>query len=221
MSSTSKKRKASAELVYETPSVTPKNRNQERYLNAIRTNNIVFGVGPAGTGKTFLAAYEAAKALVNRDVDRIVICRPIVEASGENLGFLPGGINDKCDPYLRPIYDGLESVWSPKTITSYKGMGIIEVSPLAYMRGRTFTRTFVISDEMQNASEDQVLMLMTRLGPDSKMVITGDPDQRDRKCTGLEIAREKLSGCPMVSFVNFENKDVVRHKTVQDILERW
>lgn len=211
----------SPEPVYAVPAVSPRNESQREYLSAMRRSDVVFGIGPAGTGKTFLAAYEAASSLVSGDFKRIVICRPIVEAGGEKLGFLPGDLDAKCDPYLRPIYDGLQAVWHPKTIESYKSVGRIEVSPLAFMRGRTFCDSFVICDEAQNMSEDQMLMLLTRLGDGSRMVINGDADQRDRDVKGLEQARAKLSGRPNISFCDFTRDDVVRHETVRDILEAW
>lgn len=202
--------------------ILPRNRQQDEYMRAIAKNDITFGVGPAGTGKTFLAAALAAKYYDEGIFDKIVICRPIVEACGEELGFLPGDLNEKCDPYLRPIFDGLSTVWTSGDIQCKMRMGNIEISPLAYMRGRTFINAFVIADEMQNAVTDQIMMLLTRLGQGSKIVITGDPMQKDRKtATGLEEAKSKLMDCPAVSFIDFTIDHVVRHPTVTNILKRW
>lgn len=199
----------------------PRNQIQNQYLTAIAHNHITIATGPAGTGKTFLAAVMAARALMKGEVDGIKITRPIVEASGEDLGYLPGDLNEKCDPYLRPIFDGLAHVWSQGELECKLKSKIVEITPLAYMRGRTFKNSFIIADEFQNATDEQFLMLVTRLGSGSKMVITGDPQQRDRKVTGLETAETKLTGCPNVAFVRFGIDEVVRHETVQDILNLW
>lgn len=201
--------------------IRPLNASQDVYMRSIERNHVVFGLGAAGTGKTFLAAAAAVKLLNQNKVGRIVVCRPIVEACDEDIGFLPGYIRDKCDPYIRPIYDGFEVFWGSQGLSQKLKMGLVEICPLAYMRGRTFDNTFVIADEMQNANRDQILMLLTRLGQNSKIVITGDPDQRDRKVDGLEFSEEKLSGVPMIDFVKFDNRDVVRHDTVIDILDAW
>jgi phosphate starvation-inducible PhoH-like protein len=199
----------------------PRNQIQNQYLSAIAHNHITIATGPAGTGKTFLAAVMAARALMKGDVDSIKITRPIVEASGEDLGYLPGDLNEKCDPYLRPIFDGLAHVWSQGELECKLKSKVVEISPLAYRRGRTFKNSFIIADEFQNATDEQFLMLVTRLGAGSKMVITGDPQQRDRKVTGLETAESKLASCPNVAFVRFGIEEVVRHETVQDILNLW
>lgn len=200
----------------------PRTDNQRHYVNAIEDNDIVFGFGPAGTGKTFLAAVEAAKRYDDGEIIKIVICRPIVEAFNEDLGYLPGGVRDKCDPYTKPILDVFEQWWLPGEVKTMQRNGTIEVVPLAYMRGRTFSESFVIADEMQNANEGQMNLLLTRLGYGTKMVVTGDPKQRDKYgVNGYEIAKERLIGCPDIEFVQFDRSDIVRHKTVQNILNRW
>lgn len=205
-----------------TPIIRPRNSAQSTYMDLIETNDIVFGVGPAGTGKTFLAAHKAAEAFSNKQIDKIIICRPIVEACGEELGYLPGDINEKTEPYMLPIYDAFKSHWQYPYIMNLLKKKDIEICPLAYMRGRTFENAFIIADEMQNATEDQMLMLLTRIGENSTMIITGDPKQRDSKMArGLEAAEEKLSNCPSIAFVNFQREDVVRHKTVERVLKFW
>lgn len=200
----------------------PRNEQQEQYINAIKKNDIVFGIGPAGTGKTFIAASLAAEAYERGQISKIMICRPIVEAAGEQLGFLPGDLNEKCDPYLRPIFDAFEAYWDTAEIQSKMRNKVIEISPLAYMRGRTFVNAFVVADEAQNANTDQMMMLLTRLGPGSKIVITGDLTQRDKKdARGIEDARKYLSSCPKIEFASFGMEDIVRHQTVAEILKRW
>jgi len=201
--------------------LVPRNETQDEYLKAMAKNDITVATGPAGTGKTFLAAVVAARALLRGDVDFIKITRPIVEASGEDLGYLPGDIKEKCDPYLRPIFDGFSHVWSKGELDTKLKNGIVEIAPLAYMRGRTFKNSFIIADEFQNATDEQFLMLVTRLGEGSKIVITGDPMQRDRKVAGLEAAKERLFDCPSVAFVEFDVSEVVRHETVKSILNKW
>lgn len=198
---------------------TPK---QREYIRAIRTHDITFGMGSAGTGKTFLAALLAVEQLTEGYVDKIVICRPAVTAGGEELGFLPGGIQDKMDPFIQPIFDAFKTYWSPQTIKQYLSEGTIEIVPLAYMRGRSFNRSFIIADEMQNATPDNLLMLMTRLGEGSKIVITGDPIQSDingHSC--FHVAGNILHVIEDIAFVHFSNKDVVRHPTVEKILNAW
>jgi phosphate starvation-inducible PhoH-like protein len=198
------------------------NKTQKRYHSLMNGCDITFAVGSAGTGKTFLAALTAAKALIDEDVKKIVVCRPAVNAGGEELGFLPGGINEKMDPYIRPVLDAFKQAWHPKTLQSYIEMGIIEIVPLAFMRGRTFTNTFIIADEMQNATNEQLLMLITRLGEGSRMVITGDPAQKDiagKPC--FDMARRKLAGVPQIGFIDFSVEDVVRHRTVELVLRLW
>lgn len=195
---------------------------QREYIRAIREHDITFGMGSAGTGKTFLAALLAVQHLTDGDVDKIVICRPAVTAGGEELGFLPGGIQDKMDPYIQPIFDAFRTYWRPETIKQHLADGVIEIVPLAYMRGRSFNNSFIIADEMQNATPDNLLMLMTRLGEGSKIVITGDPIQSDingHSC--FHIAEHVLRIIPDVHFVHFSNADVVRHPTVEKILDAW
>lgn len=217
------KRSKRLEIVQREPvNILPRNHQQNEYISAIRRNDITFGVGPAGTGKTYIAAAIAADSYERGLISKIAICRPIVEAAGEELGFLPGDLAEKCDPYLRPIFDAFDIHWSKQEIQSKLRNKIIEISPLAYMRGRTFVDTFVIADEAQNANTDQMMMLLTRLGKGSKIVVTGDPTQRDKKdARGIEDARTFLSMCPNVSFIDFDNRDVVRHPTVCEILSRW
>lgn len=201
--------------------IIPRNEKQDIYLRSIAANNITFGIGPAGTGKTFLAATAAARAFDCGSVDKVIITRPIVEAAGEDLGYLPGDLNEKCDPYLRPIFDGLTEIWGKGVLECRQKNGAIEISPLAYMRGRTFKNAFIIADEFQNATDEQVMMLLTRFGVGSKMVITGDPTQRDRPVGGLETAKIMLSDCPSIQFVDFSVEEVVRHETVTEVLRRW
>ncbi len=199
--------------------INPINVTQREYLRTINDHDITFGVGPAGTGKTYLATLMAMQAQTEGLVDKIVICRPAVNADDEDLGFLPGGVNQKMDPYVRPIFDAFRTYWSQTTINDYIGRGVIEISPLAYMRGRTFANTFIVADEMQNASEAQLLMLLTRLGEGSKMVITGDPRQSDvngRSC--FVSALDTLSPIDTVAFTHFKTADVVRHPTVKKVI---
>lgn len=202
--------------------IHPLNRTQRTYLRQINANDITFGIGPAGTGKTYLATKIAMQYQTEGIVDRIVICRPAVNAGGEQIGFLPGGIQDKMDPYIRPIMDTFMEYWSKQTIQDYVGRGTIEIVPLAYMRGRTFTRTFIIADEMQNANNEQLLMLLTRLGENSKMVITGDPVQSDVNGTScFHVAEHILTPVDTIGFVEFGQNDIVRHPTVKKILDAW
>jgi phosphate starvation-inducible PhoH-like protein len=203
--------------------VAPKTLNQKRYVDAIREQTITFGIGPAGTGKTFLAVAMAAAALATRQVTRVILTRPAVEA-GERLGFLPGDIQAKVDPYLRPLFDALYDMLDPDRVNSYFEKGVIEVAPLAFMRGRTLNDSFVILDEAQNTSPEQMKMFLTRLGFNSKMVVTGDITQidlpHDRR-SGLIVVREILDRVEDVSFVHFGGEDVVRHKLVQRIVAAY
>jgi phosphate starvation-inducible protein PhoH and related proteins len=203
--------------------VAPKTLNQKRYVDAIRHQTITFGVGPAGTGKTFLAVAMAAAALAERQVQRIILTRPAVEA-GERLGFLPGDIQAKVDPYLRPLFDALFDMLDPDRVNGYFERGVIEVAPLAFMRGRTLNDSFVILDEAQNTSPEQMKMFLTRLGFNSRMVVTGDVTQIDLPTdqrSGLVVVRDILDDVKDIGFVNFGGEDVVRHKLVQRIVAAY
>ncbi len=200
--------------------VVPKSANQRRYLEAIRDNDLVIAIGPAGTGKTYLAVAMAITLLHEKRVQRIILARPAVEA-GERLGFLPGDIAAKVDPYLRPLYDALYDMLEPDRIESLLERGIIEVAPLAFMRGRTLNDSFVILDEGQNTTSEQMKMFLTRIGFDSKAVVTGDVTQIDlpaERVSGLVEASEVLSGIHGIEFVHFDETDVVRHPLVQQII---
>jgi phosphate starvation-inducible PhoH-like protein len=203
--------------------VAPRTVNQKRYVDSIRQHTISFGIGPAGTGKTFLAVAMAVAALDAREVSRVILTRPAVEA-GERLGFLPGDIQAKVDPYLRPLFDALYDMLDPDRVNTYFDRGIIEVAPLAFMRGRNLNDSFVILDEAQNTSPEQMKMFLTRLGFGSRMVVTGDITQidlpRDQR-SGLVVIREILSGVEDIAFVRFGGEDVVRHKLVQRIVAAY
>lgn len=197
-----------------------KTHGQKIYVDAIKKNDIVFGIGPAGTGKTFLAVAMAVTAFRNKEVDRIILTRPAVEA-GEKLGFLPGDLQNKVDPYLRPLYDGLYEIMGADLYLKYLERGMIEIAPLAYMRGRTLDNSFIILDEAQNTTPEQMKMFLTRIGFNSKAVITGDITQIDLpgdKKSGLKEVTNILSGIEGISFVNLTEKDVVRHELVQKII---
>jgi phosphate starvation-inducible protein PhoH and related proteins len=206
--------------------IRPKTLNQKRYVDAIDEHTIVFGIGPAGTGKTYLAVAKAVQALQTKQVNRIILTRPAVEA-GERLGFLPGTLSEKIDPYLRPLYDALHDMVDPESIPRLMASGTIEVAPLAYMRGRTLNDAFVILDEAQNTTAEQMKMFLTRLGFGSKIVVTGDVTQVDLPGgaqSGLKIVREILDGIEDVKFMNLTSADVVRHRLVGNIVdayERW
>jgi len=206
--------------------IRPKTVNQKRYVDAIDKHTIVFAIGPAGTGKTYLAVAKAVAALQNKQVSRIILTRPAVEA-GERLGFLPGTLNDKIDPYLRPLYDALHDMVDPESIPRLLAAGTIEVAPLAYMRGRTLSDAFIILDEAQNTSKEQMKMFLTRLGFAAKMVVTGDVTQIDLPSgtpSGLKVVREVLAGVEDVHFAELNSHDVVRHRLVGAIVEayeRW
>jgi len=203
--------------------VAPKTLNQKRYVDSIRKHTITFGIGPAGTGKTFLAVAMAAAALAERQVQRIILTRPAVEA-GERLGFLPGDIQAKVDPYLRPLFDALYDMLDPDRVNGYFERGVIEVAPLAFMRGRTLNDSFVILDEAQNTSPEQMKMFLTRLGFNSRMVVTGDVTQVDLPAdqrSGLVVVRDILDAVQDISFVHFGGEDVVRHKLVQRIVAAY
>jgi len=203
--------------------VAPKTLNQKRYVDSIRDHTITFGIGPAGTGKTFLAVAMAAAALAERQVQRVILTRPAVEA-GERLGFLPGDIQAKVDPYLRPLFDALFDMLDPDRVNGYFERGVIEVAPLAFMRGRTLNDSFVILDEAQNTSPEQMKMFLTRLGFNSRMVVTGDVTQIDLPSdqrSGLVVVHDILSSVQDISFVRFGGEDVVRHKLVQRIVAAY
>jgi phosphate starvation-inducible PhoH-like protein len=203
--------------------VQPKSPNQRRYLEAIEQHDMVFGVGPAGTGKTYLAVAMAISALLNKQVNRIILARPAVEA-GERLGFLPGTLQEKIDPYLRPLYDALFDMLEPERVERYLEKNIIEIAPIAFMRGRTLNDSFVILDEAQNTTSEQMKMFVTRLGFNSKAVITGDVTQIDlpnARRSGLIEAAEILQGVNGLAFVHFDESDVVRHHLVQRIVRAY
>jgi phosphate starvation-inducible PhoH-like protein len=203
--------------------VAPKSVNQKRYVDAIRRSTITFGVGPAGTGKTFLAIAMAAAALSRREVNRIILTRPAVEA-GERLGFLPGDLMAKVDPYLRPLFDALHDMLDAERVAAHLEKGVIEVAPLAFMRGRTLNDSFIILDEAQNTTPEQMKMFLTRLGFGSKMVVTGDITQVDlprEQKSGLIVVGDILEGVEGVDFVRFGGDDVVRHKLVQRIVAAY
>jgi phosphate starvation-inducible protein PhoH and related proteins len=203
--------------------LAPKSVNQRRYLEAIERNDMVFGVGPAGTGKTFLAVAMAAAALSRHDVNRVILTRPAVEA-GERLGFLPGDLMAKVDPYLRPLFDALHDMIDPEKVSHHIERGVIEIAPLAFMRGRTLNDSFVILDEAQNTTPEQMKMFLTRLGFGSKMVVTGDITQVDlprEQQSGLIVVGDVLDAIEEIDFVRFGAEDVVRHKLVQRIVEAY
>ena len=204
-------------------SIRPKTVNQKAYVDAIDKHTVVFGIGPAGSGKTYLAVAKAVQALQAKQVNRIVLTRPAVEA-GEHLGFLPGTLSEKIDPYLRPLYDALQDMIEPDSIPKLLTAGTIEVAPLAYMRGRTLNDAFIILDEAQNTSAEQMKMFLTRLGFNSKMVITGDITQIDLPSgvtSGLRIVRDILDGVNDLEFMDLTQEDVVRHKLVGDIVAAY
>lgn len=203
--------------------IKPKTMGQQQYLEAIRRSNITFGIGPAGTGKTYLAVAMAVFSLRNKEVERIILTRPAVEA-GEKLGFLPGDLLEKVNPYLRPLYDALYDIMGTDTFQKYLSKGIIEVAPLAYMRGRTLDDSFIILDEAQNTTPEQMKMFLTRLGFSSKMVVSGDITQIDLphgQKSGLKNAREVLTGVRGISIVELSDTDVVRHELVGRIIRAY
>jgi phosphate starvation-inducible PhoH-like protein len=203
--------------------IYPKTFNQKKYVEAIDNNTLIFGIGPAGTGKTYLAVLMAIKALKNNDIKRIILTRPAVEA-GEKLGFLPGDLKEKVDPYLRPLYDALYDVLGAKESIELLEKQVIEIAPLAYMRGRTLDNAFVILDEAQNTTINQMKLFLTRLGFGSKMIVTGDITQIDLptyQSSGLIKAKEILNHIHYVNIINFDKMDVVRHPLVQSIIERF
>jgi phosphate starvation-inducible PhoH-like protein len=208
---------------YRSSKVAPKTVHQKRYVDSIRNHTVTFGIGPAGTGKTFLAVAAAAAALQAREVNRIILTRPAVEA-GERLGFLPGDLMAKVDPYLRPLFDALHTMLEPEKVAQHLERGVIEVAPLAYMRGRTLNDSFIILDEAQNTTPEQMKMFLTRLGFGSKMVVTGDISQVDlprEQQSGLIAVSEILEGVEGLAFTRFGEEDVVRHKMVRRIVAAY
>jgi phosphate starvation-inducible PhoH-like protein len=214
----------STEVVRGRKSVRPKTAGQKRYVDAVRDHTITFGIGPAGTGKSYLAVALAVQALQSKSVNRIILTRPAVEA-GERLGFLPGDMLAKVDPYLRPLYDALYDMLDPEAVIRLMEKGVIEVAPLAYMRGRTLNDSFIILDEAQNTTAEQMKMFLTRLGFGSKIVVTGDVTQIDlpdgRHRSGLLQVRDVLDGIEGLVFVELGSGDVVRHRIVQDIVDAY
>ncbi|MCE0768145.1 PhoH family protein [Pseudonocardia kujensis] len=203
--------------------IRPKTLNQKRYVDAIDAHTIVFGIGPAGTGKTYLAMAKAVQALQAKQVNRIILTRPAVEA-GERLGYLPGTLYEKIDPYLRPLYDALHDMIDPESIPKLIAAGTIEVAPLAYMRGRTLNDAFIILDEAQNTTPEQMKMFLTRLGFGSKIVVTGDVTQIDlpgNTRSGLQVVQDILFGVDDVAFPELTSSDVVRHRLVSDIVDAY
>lgn len=203
-------------------SIRPKTLGQKNYVDAIDENTIVFGIGPAGTGKTYLAMAKAVQALQRKEVERIILTRPAVEA-GERLGFLPGTLNDKIDPYLRPLYDALNEMMDPEIVPKLLASGTVEVAPLAYMRGRTLNDSFIILDEAQNTTPEQMKMFLTRLGFGSKMVVTGDITQVDLPmgASGLQLVVGVLSDIDEIHFATLTSDDVVRHNLVGRIVDAY
>ena len=203
--------------------ITPKTVTQKRYVDAIRKNDMVFGIGPAGTGKTYLAVAMAISALLAKKVNRIILARPAVEA-GERLGFLPGTLQEKVDPYLRPLYDALYDMLEPDRVAALSEKGAIEIAPLAYMRGRTLNDAFIILDEAQNTTSEQMKMFLTRLGFNAKMVVTGDVTQVDlpqHRASGLIEIQSVLRGIDVIRFIYFDDRDVVRHDLVSSIIRAY
>lgn len=203
--------------------IRPRTGGQKKYIDTIRKNTITFGLGPAGTGKTYLAMAMAVASLKAGDVTRIILSRPAVEA-GEALGFLPGALEEKISPYLRPLYDALHDMLPSEELQKYHDRGVIEIAPLAYMRGRTLNNSFVILDESQNATREQMLMFLTRMGSESKLVVTGDPSQVDlpmHRKSGLVEGARKLEHIDGIGVHRFKKKDVVRHHLVQSIIQAY
>ncbi|MEL6561467.1 MAG: PhoH family protein [Bacteroidota bacterium] len=212
-------------LIYGTKGfkIVPKTKNQRALVETVKDNDLVFAIGPAGTGKTYISVALAVKALKNKDVKKIIITRPAVEA-GENLGFLPGDLQEKIDPYLRPIYDALNDMVPSEKLKYYRENGVIEIAPLAYMRGRTLNNAYVLLDEAQNTTPMQIKMFLTRMGPNSKVIITGDGSQIDlpkKVNSGLTDAVKVLEGVKGIGFVYLDGDDVVRHKLVKDIIKAY
>lgn len=203
--------------------IAPKTANQKKLVNAVLKNDLVFAIGPAGTGKTYVSVALAVRALKNKEVKKIIFTRPAVEA-GENLGFLPGDLKEKIDPYLRPIYDALSDMLPGEKLRNYQENGVIEIAPLAYMRGRTLNHAYVILDEAQNTTPMQIKMFLTRMGPDSKVIINGDRSQIDlprNQTSGLIEAEKVLKDVKGIEFIELDDKDVTRHKLVKSIIKAY
>ncbi|EFY09726.1 PhoH family protein [Erysipelothrix rhusiopathiae] len=203
--------------------IRPKTLGQKVFIDAFKQSDLTFAIGPAGTGKTFLAVCYAVELLRKGEIQKIILTRPAVEA-GENLGFLPGDLKEKIDPYLRPLYDALDDMLSPERVQRYMDKGVIEIAPLAYMRGRTLDDAMIILDEAQNTTKAQMMMFLSRLGRNSKMIVTGDVDQIDlprHQASGLRVAQDYLSDVPEIRFVNLSHSDVVRHPLVIKILKKF
>jgi phosphate starvation-inducible PhoH-like protein len=203
--------------------IRAKTPNQKKMVELLQRNDILFAIGPAGTGKTYTAVALAVKALKNKEIKRIILARPAVEA-GENLGFLPGDLKEKIDPYLRPLYDALDDMIPPDKLRQYIEMRVIEIAPMAFMRGRTLDNAYVILDEAQNATDLQLKMFLTRMGPNAKFIVTGDVTQIDLPKTqhsGLLKAVKILKGIPGIEFAYLTFEDVVRHKLVKDIIKAY
>ena len=208
-------------LTFRGRAIRPKTAGQKRYVDSIRKNTVTFGIGPAGTGKTYLAMAMAVAALKRKEVGRIVLARPVVEA-GESLGFLPGTLQEKLDPYVRPLYDALFDMTDMERGNSLIEQGVIEIAPLAFMRGRTMNDAFVILDEAQNTTPEQMKMFLTRLGFNSRFVVTGDASQKDLKgASGLDHARRVLSGVDDIDFIDLDRNDIVRHTLVARIVDAY
>jgi len=212
-------------LIYGTKGfvIKPKTVNQKRLVEAVKKNDVVFALGPAGTGKTYVSVALAVRALKNKEIKRIIITRPAVEA-GENLGFLPGDLKEKIDPYLRPIYDALGDMIQHEKLKYYMESGIVEIAPLAYMRGRTLSNAFILLDEAQNTTPVQMKMFLTRLGPSSKLIVNGDKSQIDlprNQKSGLKESLEVLKDVQGISMIELDDRDVVRHKIVKDIVKAY
>ena len=209
-------------LTYRGRAIRPKTSGQKRYCDAIRNSTVTFAIGPAGTGKTYLAMAMAIAALKRKEIGRIILTRPVVEA-GENLGFLPGTLTEKIDPYIRPLYDALFDMMDPVRANKLLAEGVIEIAPLAFMRGRTLNDSFIILDEAQNTTSQQMKMFITRLGMGSKMVITGDMTQTDlpKGISGLQTVRQVLEGIDEIGFIEFQTRDVVRNSLVSKIIAAY